>query len=173
MNELRVTVTLSLDEKRPEDGYIDFNLTVDGQYLHEIGVYIDPVDLIESASMSGEFFIYTCDCGNPACLGIDDGVMVSHTPETVVWRLKNPISWPPDEPRPDWEHDAEFVFTRENYLQELTIALDHAKRLTRGFRLSGNLWVGPDLAPEGLLALEVPQQEGIFFTREPEGRTVH
>lgn len=173
MNEIRITVTLSLDERHPEDGYIDFNLTVDGQYLHEVGVYIDPVDLVASASMSGEFFIYTCDCGNPGCQGIHDGVMVSHTSEKVVWRLKNPISWPPDEPRPDWEHDVEFVFARENYLQELTIALDHAKRLVGSVRLPGELWVGPDLTMEGLLALEVPQQEGIFFPREPESRTVH
>lgn len=94
MSEIRISVTLSLDEKHPEDGYIDFNLSVDGQYLHEVGVYIDPVNLVTSASISGEFFIYTCDCGNPACQGIEEGVNVSHTPETVVWRLKNPISWP-------------------------------------------------------------------------------
>jgi hypothetical protein len=173
MNDIRISVTLSLDEKHPEDGYIDFNLSVDGQYLHEIGVYVDPVDLATSATMSGEFFIYTCDCGNPACQGIDDGVMVSHTPDSVIWRLKNPISWPPDEPRPDWEHDAEFVFPKDLYLQQVSIALDHAKRIAKAFKLSGTLWVGPDLSLEGLMALEVPHQEGGFFALEPEGRALH
>ena len=173
MNEIRITVTLSLDERHPEDGYIDFNLTVDGQYLHEVGVYIDPAALVASAVMSGEFFIYTCDCGNPACLGIDDGVMISHAPDKVIWQLSNPISWPADEPRPDWAHDAEFAFSRENYLQELTIALDHAKRLANGFHLTGNLWFGPDLTMAELMALEVPPQEDGFFSMEPEGRAVH
>nr|WP_321256407.1 hypothetical protein [uncultured Pseudodesulfovibrio sp.] len=173
MSEIRISVTLSLDEKHPEDGYLDFNLSVDGQYLHEVGVYVDPVNLVTSAAVSGEFFIYTCDCGNPACQGINEGVNVSHTPETVVWRLKNPISWPPDEPRPEWAHDAEFVFPKEMYLQQISIALDHAKRLARGFNLSGKLWVGPDLTIEALMALEVPQQESGFFAIEPEGRAVH
>lgn len=173
MNDIRISVTLSLDEKYPEDAYLDFNLSVDGQYLHDVGVYIDPVNLVSSATMSGEFFIYTCDCGNPACQGIDDGVMVSHTPDTVIWRLKNPISWPLNEPKPEWAHDAEFTFTKENYLQQVTIALDHAKRLSRGYRTSGKLWVGPDLSMEGLLALEVPQHDGAFFSMEPQGRALH
>lgn len=112
MNDIRISVTLSLDEKNPEDAYIDFNLSVDGQYLHEVNIYVDPVNLITSITMSGEFFIYTCDCGNPGCQGIDEGVTVSHAGDTVVWRLKNPISWPTDEPRPDWAHDAEFTFSK-------------------------------------------------------------
>lgn len=172
MNEIRITATLSLDEKHPEDAYIDLNLSVDGQYLHEVGVYIDPVALVTSATTSGEFFIYTCDCGNPACQGIEDGVMVSHTPETVVWRLSNPISWPPDEPKPEWSHDAEFVFSKDNYLQQITTSLDHAKRLAQGYESTTPIWVGPGLSLEGLLALEIPQ-ESDFFAYEPEGRAVH
>ncbi|QJB57331.1 hypothetical protein [Pseudodesulfovibrio sp. zrk46] len=172
MNEIRITATLSLDEKYPDDAYIDFNLSVDGQYLHEVNVYVDPVALVNSATMSGETFIYTCDCGNPACQGIDDGVMVSHTPEKVIWRLKNPISWPPNEPKPDWAHDAEFHFTKEDYLQQISTALDHAKRLARQFKPTGSLWCGPGLSFEGLMALEMPQHSG-FFTHEPEGRAVH
>lgn len=172
MNEIRITATLSLDEKHPEDAYIDLNLTVDGQYLHDVGVYIDPVALVTSSAMSGEFFIYTCDCGNPACLGIDEGVHVSHAGDTVRWRLRNPISWEPGEPMPDWSHQGDFSFSKENYVQQVSVALDHAKRLARGWTKSGNIWVGPDLSIEGLLALEVPQESG-FFAYEPEGRAVH
>ncbi|NDV17867.1 hypothetical protein GO013_00350 [Pseudodesulfovibrio sp. JC047] len=173
MSEIRISVTLSLDEKHPEDGYIDFNLSVDGQYLHDAGVYIDPVDLVSSATMAGEFFIYTCDCGNPACQGIDEGVMVSHTDDVVIWKLKNPIAWPPGEPKPEWSHDAKFVFPKELYVQQVAIALDHAKRLVRGLTLSGELWVGPDLTVEALMALEIPRQEESFFALEPEGRALH
>jgi hypothetical protein len=122
--------------------------------------------------MSGEFFIYTCDCGDPSCLGIDDGVMVSHTADTVKWRLRNPISWAPDEPVPDWAHDAEFTFSKEQYVQQIATALDHAKRLASGFAVSGALWVGPDLSTEGLMALEMPEQGG-FFVPEPDEQVVH
>ncbi len=175
MNDIMISVTLSLDEEHPEDAYIDFNLSVDGQYLHEINISVDPVSLVTSTTMSGEFFIYTCDCGDPSCQGIDDGVMVSHTSDTVIWRLKNPISWPSDEPRPDWAHDAEFIFSKARYTQQIIIALDHAKRLARGFSpvATGRLWVGPGLTMAGLLALEPPEQQGEFFTAEPEGRAVH
>ena len=98
---------------------------------------------------------------------------MSHTPDTVIWRLTNPISWPPGEPRPEWEHDAEFIFPKGEYLQQVSMALDHAKRLARGCRLAGKLWLGPDLTIEALMALEVPPQDGGFFAFEPEGRAVH
>ena len=172
MNEIRITATLSLDEQNPDDAYIDFNLSVDGQYLHDVNVYVDPVAMVNSTTMSGEFYIYTCDCGNPACQGIDEGVMVSHTPDAVVWRLKNPISWPADEPMPDWAHDAEFKFEKKQYAEQVSMALDHAKRLVRGFRPTGGFWVGPDLSIEGLMALEVPT-EGGFFAMEPDEHAVH
>lgn len=172
MNEIRISVTLSLDETSPEDAYIDFNLSVDGQFLHDPNVYVDPVDLVTSSTMSGEFFIFTCDCGDPSCLGIDDGVMVSHTSETVKWRLRNPISWPPDDPVPDWAHEAEFTFSTEQYVQQIAQALDHAKRLTRGFSVTGSLWVGPDLSVEGLMALEMPRHGG-FYSSEPDEQVVH
>lgn len=172
MNEIRISVTLSLDETSPDDAYIDFNLSVDGQFLHDPNVYVDPVDLVTSSTMSGEFFIFTCDCGDPSCLGIDDGVMVSHTPDTVKWRLRNPISWPPDDPVPDWAHEAEFTFSTEQYVQQIAMALDHAKRLTRGFSVTGSLWVGPDLSVEGLMALEMPRHGG-FYSSEPDEQVVH
>lgn len=172
MNEIRITATLSLDEKHPDDAYIDLNLSVDGQYLHEVNVYVDPVALVNSATVSGEFFIYTCDCGNPACQGIEEGVMISHTPDTVIWRLKNPISWPADEPRPDWAHDAEFVFAKSSYVQQVITALDHSKRLVRAYNGPGPLWVGPALSIEGLLALEMPE-DSAFFAYEPDARSVH
>lgn len=173
MNEIRISATLSLDEKHPDDAYIDFNLSVDGVYLHDVGVYVDPVNLVNSSTVSGEFFIYTCDCGNPSCQGINEGVQVTHTADSVKWRLRNPISWPSDEPLPEWTHLGDFQFTKDNYIQQISIALDHAKRLARGWQAeSGNLWVGPNLLLQELLALEVPQ-EGVFFAHEPEGRAVH
>lgn len=171
-NEIRIAVTLSLDEMNPEDAFLDFNLSVDGQYLHDVGVYIDPVELVTSSAMSGEFFIYTCDCGNPACKGINEGVHVSHAPDSVKWRLRNPISWEPGEPMPEWSHQGEFYFPKDQYVQQVAMALDHAKRLARGYTTSGTLWVGPDLSFEGLMALEVPQKTG-FFAHDSDEHPLH
>lgn len=172
MNDIKISATLSLDERDSRDAYLDINLSVDGQYIHDVGVYIDPVALAMSATMSGELFIFTCDCGNPACQGIDDGVLVSHSMDTVKWKTRNPISWTPGEPLPEWAGEVEYEFPKAQYVQTVSMALEHAKILARQFNTPGSLWVGPGLALEGLLALEIPQQGG-FFAHEPNERAVH
>ena len=167
MNTIAISVTLSLDAEHPADALIDFNLTVDGEYLHEIGVFVDPVDLTLSAASNGEFFIFTCDCGNPACLGIVHGVRVSHSADTVRWLVHLPISPPPDEPEPAWARDVEFSFDRTEYIHQISQALEQSKILARNYRCTGSLWVGPDLTVEGLLALEIPNVDGRFSMEGP------
>ncbi|WP_243546879.1 hypothetical protein [Pseudodesulfovibrio tunisiensis] len=171
MNVFGLSVTLSLDEQNTDDAYIDFNLTVDGQYPHELDAYVDPVDLAVSAAMGGELFIFTCSCGNPACVGIDEGVLVSHTADAVHWKLRNPVSWPPDEPLPDWAQTVELAFDRNEYRTAVSRALAQAKALVSHWRSSGKLWVGPDLTVKDLLALEVPGNMHVQPTGC--GRTLH
>lgn len=172
MNDIRITATLSLDEDSPDDVYVDFNLSIDGQYLHDVNVYIDPVALVTSCTMPGELFIYTCECGDPSCQGITEGVHVSHTDDTVKWRLRNPIAWPPEDPMPDWSHEGVFVFDKKHYTQQITTALDHAKRLVLAHTVTGKLWVGPNLTKEALLTLEVPQ-ESHYFAVAPDRAAFH
>lgn len=158
MNEFVLTVQLSLDGENHEDAYIDFILSVDGNYLHEDGgAYIDPVDLTMSAGLSGEYFIFTCNCGNPACLGIDEGVHVEHHGNEVHWKLRTPIAWPSEEELPEWAQDVHLVFDREQYVQAVSMALLHAKTLAQGWQGQGSLWVGPDMTLEQLLSLEIPE----------------
>lgn len=157
MNELILTVQLSLDAENHEDAYIDFILSVDGQYLHEDGgAYIDPAALVASAGAPGEHYIFTCNCGNPACLGIDEGVTVTHTATEVQWKLRQPIAWPAEESLPDWTQDVTMVFDKESYVEAVDRALLHAKTLARGWSGEGMLWLGPALSFEELLALEIP-----------------
>lgn len=158
MNEFMLTVQLSLDGENHEDAYIDFILSVDGQYLHEDGgAYIDPVALVMSAGMAGEHYIFTCNCGNPACLGIDEGVHVSHTATEIQWRLRQPIAWPAEDELPEWTQDVTVVFDKENYVEAVQRALLHAKTLAKGWNGDGPLWVGPDLSYDELMALEIPE----------------
>ncbi len=172
MNVLGLSVALTLDEGNPEDAYIDFNLTIDGQYIHESDVYIDPVDLVTSVGLDGELFIFTCSCGSPGCLGIDQGVQVTHVNGEIRWVLRNPISWPPGEDLPEWTHEAEFIFDRDEYTRMVRIGLEHAKMLVERWNGPGALWVGPDVTVEELMALEVPGQ-GPGLASEPENRSIH
>ncbi|MEF2146620.1 MAG: hypothetical protein V3573_14335 [Desulfovibrionaceae bacterium] len=172
MNTIAITVTLALEEQNPEDAYLDFLLTIDGQYIHDSqNHWVDPVDLAASAASAGEFFIFTCNCGDPTCVGIDEGVFVSHAQDTVTWRVRNPLGWMPGEELPEWTHEVEYSFPREEYIRVVGGALSQAKTLVHYWRAPGRIWVGPDLDVEELLSLEIPG--GFEVAGESDSRIVH
>lgn len=160
INSIALTVRLERDKEKPGEAYLDFLLTVDGEYVHEQTHWVDPVDLVMSAGMTGEHFIFTCSCGDPSCVGIDEGVFVTHTEREVRWRVRNPLSWTPEEALPDWTHYDEYVFDRREYGEAVRAGLETAKGYARAWRGPGEIWVGPDLDPDELAALEVPQSFG-------------
>lgn len=54
----------------------------------------NPVDLrqlVKSCQLSGEFYIFTCGCGNAGCAGIEDGIRVNHLMESITWEVPDPI----------------------------------------------------------------------------------
>jgi hypothetical protein len=56
---------------------------------------IDVLELLNSASLPGEYFIWTCTCGIPECAGVESGVQVSFTPTGVNWNcLDSPFEEP-------------------------------------------------------------------------------
>lgn len=172
MNKLAITVTLALEEESFEDAYLDFLLTVDGGYIHDSQYHwIDPVQLASSAGHSGEFYIFTCNCGDPGCVGIDRGVMVTHGAEEIVWRLRMPMGWPAEEELPDWAHEVELHFPRDEYVNIVDSALQQAKALVRHWRSPGRLWPGPDLSVAELLALQAGTDSGMPAVSA--GRFVH
>ncbi|WP_022661848.1 hypothetical protein [Paucidesulfovibrio longus] len=159
MNKLAITVTLALEEENLEDAYLDFLLTVDGTYLHDSqNHWVDPMDLAASAAAPGEYFIFTCNCGDPGCVGIDEGILVGHDSSSVTWKLRTPLGWPPEDELPEWTHEVEYRFPLEEYVQVVAGALRQAKTLVRHWRSPGRLWVGPDMTVEELMALEVSQE---------------
>lgn len=172
MNELRITVSLTLDDQNEDEAYIDFILTVDGQHIHNPETdWVDPVRLVESANESGEKFIFTCSCGNPDCIGMDSGIAVTHQSDRVLWNLRAPMSWPPEEKLPDWTQDVEFVFDREAYVDAVQTALRHAKSLVSNWTAPGEIWVGPGLSRNELLSLQVG--DGFTFAAMPQHGTLH
>jgi hypothetical protein len=159
-NTIALKVRLERDKEKPGEAYLDFLLTVDGEYLHEETHWVDPVDLVMSVGMSGEHYLFTCSCGDPSCVGIDEGVHVTHTEREVRWRVRNPLAFTPEEPLPDWTHYDEYVFDRHQYAEAIRAGLASAKGFARAWRGPGELWVGPDLDPDELHALEVPETFG-------------
>lgn len=160
MNKLAITVTLALEEDSLEDAYLDFLLTVDGTYIHDSqNHWVDPMDLAASAASGGEYFIFTCNCGDPGCVGIDEGITVTHDSSTVTWKLRVPLGWPPEDELPDWAHEVEYRFSQEEYVQVVNGALRQAKALVRHWRAPGRFWVGPDMSVEDLMSLDVTPEE--------------
>lgn len=172
MNKIVLSVTLSVDRENTDDAYLDFNLTVDDEYIHPLESYVHPVDLVNSATHGGEMFIFTCSCGDPACLGIDEGIQVSHSSDTVRWRVRDPIAWNPEEALPDWTQDVELVFDKGEYVSAVKIALDQAKALVRHWNGPGSLWVGPgEMSVDELMALEISDSFGIIA--DVDNRSIH
>lgn len=172
MNTIALSVTLSVDRENTNDAYLDFNLTVDDEYIHPPESYIDPAKLAESTLHSGELYIFTCSCGDPACLGIDEGIVVSHDSDTVQWMVRNPVSWNPEEALPDWAHDVELVFERVEYIAAVKGALEQAKALVRHWNGPGKLWVGPgEMSTEQLMELDVP--EAFRVMSGMDSRSIH
>lgn len=156
LNRLAITVTLSLDETQPDEAYLDFILTVDRAYVHDMDAHwVDPVDLVASANGSGEYYIFTCSCGDPGCVGIDEPVRVEHTADEVRWVVRDPLAWPTGEELPEWTRDIAFIFDRAEYVSTVATALNQAKTLVRYWHGPGDMWTGPEMGPEDLLALEV------------------
>ena len=161
-NRLEISVTLNPDPDRKGEAFLDIHLTVDGNPLHDTQEHwVDPVDLAMSAGLSGEMFLYTCSCGDPSCVGIDEGILVSHEPGQVIWKVREPLAWNPDEPLPEWTHDVEYHFERRDYVSQVRQAISRAKELVRSWRAPlEKLWVGPDLSADELLALDIPHGFG-------------
>lgn len=173
MNSMTLSVTLSVDRENTDDAYLDFNLTIDNEYIHPPESYVHPVDLVSSASHGGELFIFTCSCGDPSCLGIDEAVIVSHTTDTIRWRVRNPVGWSPEEPLPDWTQDVEFVFDKAEYVSAIKVALEQAKALLRHWNGPGTVWVGPgELSIDQFMDLDVPEDScGIIAV--VDSRAIH
>ena len=68
-------------------------LWVDGALLADFSRYaVDLNALAKSKTQAGEFFLLTCWCGVPDCVGIHSGIRVSHAGGTVRWQGLRPFA---------------------------------------------------------------------------------
>lgn len=82
---------------------------------------LDVDQLVTSLSAAGEFYLFNCWCGIPACVGLSAGVQVTHAGQgadaTVVWTLTQPE-----------EHAGRYVFAAAQVAQavaDLLALLQH------------------------------------------------
>jgi len=92
---------------------------VDGQPLirredEEIDV---PFGLLPSIDHDGDYFMATCECGDPGCAGYFDPVLVTHEGELIHWTCE-PLGW-------------RFTFEREPYSAEVRRLIDEGRRHLR------------------------------------------
>ena len=95
-----LTVTPVIHET--DQRYLLLELAVDGVPLADFSLLAtDRAELARAAGEGGEFFILTCWCGVPECVGIERPVQVEHLASGQThWRLRDPA------PAREWLFDS-------------------------------------------------------------------
>ena len=90
MNTLTIEPTIL--DKSDGNLYLAPHLLVDGIQLANFSSFaVDMVELRKSLLRSGDYFILTCWCGEPSCMGIEAGIRVTHEGFLVRWHLQDPF----------------------------------------------------------------------------------
>jgi len=130
MNRLRLEHRLERHPYWPDS--VCTALFVDGQELtcREWPSVVDLTQLQASADHDGTFYLFTCECGEPRCAGIEEPVTIRHDAAGVHWQLGDAWRFVGVQPHEgeDWEaqvrHAAggaalgiphEFVFPHAQY----------------------------------------------------------
>jgi hypothetical protein len=111
------------------------DLRIDGRSML-VRCTVDLRELVESTKRGGEFWIFTCGCGEPGCANIEAPVQVMHGVECVVWQVPER-----GRNRSGEASCREFFFERTSYLEAVGEALDQARRLSA--RVSPPASIGP------------------------------
>jgi hypothetical protein len=86
--------------------------------------------LIESLHVEGEHYIFTCGCGSSGCAGIQEGVNVTFAPNTVIWKIRDPISTSGYENLNHWISNSkviEYEFNKTDMIEKISVAIDKIK----------------------------------------------
>lgn len=67
----------------------DLDLRINGEKPYSDGDIINYQIFLQSLTSNGEFFIFSCCCGSPACGGWERGIQVTHNNETISWTDTN------------------------------------------------------------------------------------
>lgn len=66
-------------------------LLVDGVAIADFEEYATSLHaLMASLDRDGEYFIITCECGVPSCVGLRSGIRVQRSGDVVEWNMREP-----------------------------------------------------------------------------------
>lgn len=111
-------------------------ILIDGVLMEE-KLSVSILHLVASLQNSGKYFVFTCGCGHPGCVGVEEGIRVKHKNGFVNWEYRLPQSsdgfgsegenafeaWL-DQAVPKWS-----VFRREQIIGQVYQALSEACHL--------------------------------------------
>ena len=120
------------------------DVIVDGRSMLE-RFTLDLRELVASTHANGEYWIFTCGCGEPGCAGIGNPIVVQHGADMVYWLVPAPIR----QPRSDEPRNVEFTFERRSYFFVVKAALE------RALRMSDEVNDEVDLGPHGFTVAEL------------------
>lgn len=130
------------------DALLAPELRVNGD-LFTSDVTLDIAALVDSTRGSGEFYIFTCGCGEPGCAGIWHGVIVLHSPYCVQWLIPEPFREPyvdmdaPEPPPTDLRTFRERTFSPAAYREAVFSGLSQAQAL------AASTMPQPEIGPYG------------------------
>ena len=122
MNVLEIKIT------RDDSKHARVTIWINGVVVNEPHP-IDLRELARSCFESGNFYIFTCGCGDSGCANIHEGVQVTHDLNTTWWRFRRPQSMDGFSDREEWTSKAvehEYDFARSAYLKAITTAITDA-----------------------------------------------
>lgn len=102
-------------------------LLVDDEFFSR-GYCLDFGELVKSLESDGEFYFLTCECGEPGCVGVTDGVIVRHSPGLVHWHVRFP------------KPERHLSFSVAQYREAVCTALTAADKAITG---KGHVPIGP------------------------------
>ncbi|MEO0488064.1 MAG: hypothetical protein AAFZ49_00730 [Cyanobacteria bacterium J06659_2] len=129
-------VFCKLGERRAEDTQppnLTFEIFVDGQAFTDFSYYaVDLAALVQSMHQDGQFYIITCGCGVPDCIGIVRGINVLHRQGLVSWLIT--------QPRPS----RTLTFERTSYEEAIYAAIHQGRQMiTDATQNSQNIEIFP------------------------------
>lgn len=134
---------------------------IDGVHLDEPHA-VDVCELVRSLFRPGEFFFFTCGCGEPGCAGIWDGIQVRQLPGRILWRFRRPVRTPEfltNDEYAQWKLKAplvDFTFDRDQVLAAMDGSL-------------AELWFKPDDAEFSPNGFGRAQLGSLDAYQEPSG----
>ena len=104
-------------------------IKIDGVEINS-NLPIDLPHLVRSLHFEGEYYIFTCGCGEAGCAGIFEGVHVSFEGDLIKWLVRDPIAKVGYENFEDWDADAKticYTFNKKAMIDNISVAVDIIK----------------------------------------------